>query len=100
MKTIKKPNFTCCFVNTEDKPVKTRHIAWSASISGDYVVIDEIVERFYPHPDAPEDSLIQVIIPIFRAKLLKSDQKAAAILNAINSQNILNEIFGKTNEGF
>lgn len=50
-------------------PVKERHIGWKAArcqIKSNNVVLYEVVERWYRHPDAPEHALIPVMETVVR----------------------------------
>lgn len=87
---MKEKNFSCCFVNTEDPPVKTEHIGWIAKYKGKNVALYEIVDCFYNHPEAVDLSLIQVIRILHTKTVNKNSEEAASILNMINAQNILN----------
>jgi hypothetical protein len=69
---------------TTGKPVKRKHICWNYWEGHDsnkpFIVLEEIVENYYPHPEAPEHALIQ---QIEREEVVRFDQltiKAAPVL--------------------
>lgn len=47
------------FVNTEDRPIKTKHICYFTESDGRDFELYEVVEEYFPHPDAPDDLMVQ-----------------------------------------
>ena len=47
------------FVNTEDPPLKTKHICYFTEGDGREFVLYEVVEEYFPHPDAPGYAMVQ-----------------------------------------
>ena len=46
------------FVNTEDPPLKVKHICYFTKQDGEKLKLCEVVEEYHPHPDVPSDILI------------------------------------------
>lgn len=57
------------FVNTGDAPVKTVHICYFVKSNGLMYELFEVVEEYFPHPDAPNDALI------FTVEVYKRDER-------------------------
>ena len=49
------------FVNTEDFPLQTKHICTFTKGDDIEFVLYEVVEEYFPHPDAPNDFMVQCI---------------------------------------
>lgn len=60
---IKSDNFTACFVNSLDLPIKECHICYDVKkrLGGEEIDIEEVYEAYYPHPEAPNDATISVL---------------------------------------
>ena len=41
-------------INNENPPVKSKHIYYMVQRDGNKVILSELLENCYPHPDAPE----------------------------------------------
>lgn len=60
-------NMTVAFVNTNQTPLKTKHICyytqkvWDIEARTTRIVLMEIVEHTYPHPQAPDVAIINVL---------------------------------------
>jgi hypothetical protein len=70
-------------INTE--PVSEKHICWyTVADSYDNIQLVEVVERFYVHPQAPDDAYIQQteVISRNRASRLSSEAAAWILLEA------------------
>lgn len=57
------------FVNTKDSPIKTKHICYFTKSESHLYELYEVVEEYFPHPDAPDDALI------FRIEIYKRDRR-------------------------
>jgi len=79
MKSIITDGFSACFVNTLNKPVKTIHLGWIANVNEETASLSEIVEEWHLHPDAPNESYIQLTRIHHRESYKKNDPKAAKI---------------------
>lgn len=69
MNTINKENFQACFVNTTQEPKKKKHICYTVSKKSSFNEPDQwslnAIEWWtYPHPDAPEDAVITIIVSV------------------------------------
>lgn len=77
-----KQNLACCFVNTDQLPLSSKHIAFSASTilenGSEYIVINEVVENNYPHPEYPKEATINCLEVRTIYKQLKSSNLAFA----------------------
>lgn len=77
-------------INTDNQIVDQKHITFFAKENSDgYMVIYEVVENFYIHPDTMElylnnqpYALIQQTEVIERAKIINSDAKGIALRDA------------------
>lgn len=73
-----------CFVNTDQLPKSVRHLSYFTSREGvgaaEYIVLSEVIECTYPHPDAPD--MANVVCISYRAveKVRVGDNRAAPIL--------------------
>ena len=74
----------CCFVNTEQKPVKIRRMGMYAySKHENDILVSEWCEVFYPHPDAPEDALVSIYRPLPVTHPVGSDKLIVFAINAV-----------------
>lgn len=86
-------------INEEEKPIKKRHIGWTyrvdpSSTMGDLILI-EIVECYYKHPEAPENALIQKIELIDIDKIKYIEEKAAPLHLLKNASENISLIYEK-----
>ena len=44
--------------NEIEPPVKEKHVCWNVRKDSDIYILEEIVESYYKHPDAPDLALI------------------------------------------
>ena len=59
---VKDDTTLVAFVNSEQPPIKTRHICYYATDAGNGEInLCEVFEATYPHPEAPQDAVIPVI---------------------------------------
>lgn len=72
---------TCAFVNTDQYPLSVKHICYYATSSykdGEKKIhLWEVVDETYPHPDVPENSVINVI-KTHLIRTMKADNLNAA----------------------
>lgn len=64
--------------NTPEDVVSTKHICYYAKSEGPDIVLYEVVEVCYKHPQAPEDAVVPVIEVHVSKKVKKVDPEAAA----------------------
>jgi hypothetical protein len=50
-----------CFVNTDQYPIKTEHVCYYTSGDSEEISLFEIVKEYHPHPDAPEEAIVDVM---------------------------------------
>lgn len=93
-------NFLICVT---EKPVKQKHISWSYWETTEnrmpIIVLNEIVENFYRHPQAPDDAFIQQIEMIERKRFNKNGHEAASVMllkHALDNCSLVN---GNTKNG-
>ena len=69
-----------CFVNTDQLPKSVRHLSYFTSREGEYIILSEVIESTYPHPDAPD--MANVVCISYRAveKVRVGADRAAPIL--------------------
>ena len=73
-----------CFVNTDQLPKSVRHLSYFTSREGvgasEEIVLSEVIECTYPHPDAPD--MANVVCISYRAleKVRVGADRAAPIL--------------------
>jgi len=51
-----------CFVNTEQEPLETKHVCWHVRDKENNLELVEVVEEFYPHPDAPDIARVSLLV--------------------------------------
>lgn len=75
--------------------MKTKHISWTVNEIGDSIVLYEIVENYYDHPDAEEYAIIPKLEMIEVKRIIKRDILNAAPLfqlrDALNTVSFLEE---------
>uniref|UniRef100_A0A6M3LHN8 Uncharacterized protein n=1 Tax=viral metagenome TaxID=1070528 RepID=A0A6M3LHN8_9ZZZZ len=83
-------------INITTEPIKYKHISWNVEIRGREIILYQIVENIYKHPDAPEHATIS---KIEEEKVLSYniiDKKAASLFLLKNAlDNISNFIVTK-----
>ena len=99
MNTINNPDFQACFVNTTNPPVKVIHLGWIAKVGLEEAQLSEIVEEWYPHPDAPDISFIQLVRIHIRETAKRGTGNAAKIELLHHAQtNIDGSVIAKNSE--
>jgi len=74
-------------------PVKEQHIGWKATRcphKSSNVVLYEVVERWYRHPDAPDDALIPVMETVVRHSCRATAPEAGPINLLLHTETTLN----------
>lgn len=89
-----------CFINSDEPPKEIKHICWFVNEGHDYggkrvLILGEVIEETYPHPDAPEDAIVKRLnyryiksvseIDADIEKLILAAEKACSKLNPIKS---------------
>lgn len=80
-----------------EKPVSQRHISWSYREDCEYIMLDEIVENTYRHPEVPELATIPLIERFEVKRLKKIDSKAASIMLLKNALDNCTQVNGTEN---
>jgi len=66
-------------INEDFSWKKEVHIAWCETETENKLRLYEIVERYYPHPDAPEQAFVQVIEKVLRGEFEVTQPEFAAV---------------------
>ena len=68
---VQNDKITACFVNSEVPPVKTEHICYyTQSLEPDTIDLMQVVKETYPHPEAPDNAIVELIT----TKLVKRER--------------------------
>lgn len=81
------------FVNTEDCPLKTKHICYFAKDSGTEIELYEVVEEYFPHPDAPDELMVQCIKVYCRDKKRLTNSKSSPLVKSVCAENALRMMY-------
>jgi len=73
-------NLQVCFVNTNQEPVKTRHVCFYTIDNGQEISLIEVKEVFFPHPDAPEVAIVSVFQNFHRGSRKRTDFNCAPLI--------------------
>jgi hypothetical protein len=84
---MNKNKMQVCFVNTDQIPLSTKHLSFFASKDADNIHLHEVVEETYPHPEAPECAVIQLITTRFIEQFSRLDKRASAAILLEAAQN-------------
>lgn len=66
-------------INVNTLPEKSKHIAWKVHENDNFLILDEIIENYYQHPDTMGVALLPKI-EIKRIKAINKNSKKAAPL--------------------
>lgn len=84
------------YVNTEDPPLKTKHICYFTESEGMEYELYEVVEEYFPHPDAPDDFMVQCL-KIYRGDKQKlTDFKCGPLIQSWGMENTLKLLYPVT----
>lgn len=81
-------------INITTDPVETKHISWHVFEDGNSIVLLEIVENYYNHPEAPGYALISKIETVVKDRVTKGSIKSSPLnqlKDALNTINLLYE---------
>lgn len=67
--------------------VRSRHICYFTESQGEEILLYEVVEEFYKHPEAPTVALVPVIVTHLIESLRRFDSRAAAMVLLEAAQN-------------
>ena len=77
------------FVNNETPPIKTKHICYFTKSVKFELELYEVVEEYFPHPDAPDDCMIQCIKVYHRDTQKLTNFKGSPLLQSLAAENTL-----------
>ena len=78
----------CCFINTEDTPIRAEHICYfTRKESNDQIVLCEVYKEYYDHPDAPGEALVSVVLTRSIRSYSRHEQRAAPVIIMEAAQN-------------
>ena len=81
-------------INEEEFPERIYHVGYRIREKGGYIILDEIVECYYIHPESKDHALIPKIEVRERRKFLRNQEKAAPLFllkHAINNIHLMFE---------
>lgn len=81
------------FVNTVDSPFKTRHICYFTRGDGEKFELCEVVEEYYPHPDAPDDAMVQCLKVYNRDEQKITSIKSGPLVQSWGAENTLRLLY-------
>jgi hypothetical protein len=81
------------FVNTEDPPLKTKHICYFTKSEGTEYELYEVVEEYFPHPDAPDYCMLPCFKIYNRDKRKLSDPKSGPLIQSWGMENTLKLLY-------
>lgn len=81
------------FVNTSDPPLYTKHICYFTRGDGTEFELCEVVEEYFPHPDAPDDATIQCLNIYNRDKRKLVDCRSGPLIQSWGSENTLKQLY-------
>lgn len=85
-------------LNTTEEPVKRRHISWSIKTEPESIILYEIEECYYRHPQAPNDAIIGRIEENERIRCHLQSAAASPLLVLLHTLNTITTIFGTGEE--
>jgi len=81
------------FVNTEDFPLKTKHICYFTKGDGREFELYEVVEEYFPHPDAPKNFMVQCFKVYSRDKRKLTDLRSGPLIQSWGMENTLRQLY-------
>lgn len=87
------------FVNTVDPPLRSKHICYFTRGDGVEFELCEVVEEYFPHPDAPDDAVVQCINIYNRDKQRIPSLKSGPLVQSCASENTLRLLYPVTHLG-
>jgi hypothetical protein len=81
-------------LNTTEEPVLKKHISWTVEEYQDLIILFEIEECCYKHPEAPENALIQRIEKNERIRYHKLSAAASPLFVLEHTLNTITGLFG------
>jgi hypothetical protein len=88
---ISDSTMTVCWVNTENEPIRTEHVAYHCKDKDKDVELFEIVREYYPHPTSPEDAQVSLLNIRFVERINKKSIQSSKLMLLAHVQNVLIE---------
>lgn len=83
--------------NQDGEHVHEKHISWFTKkdimFEGDFIGLYEVVEKYYPHPDAPKNAVVPVLETRLVASFKRCQFDAAALVILEAAMNTVSTIF-------
>lgn len=83
-------------INLESKPIDSKHISWSVYQDGNCIVLQELVENYYEHPQAKGYALIPKLELVEKKRVYKEKEKAP-LYQLINALQTVDLVFQNSN---
>lgn len=93
------PAIKVAFVNTEQKPLYTRHICFKVTAIKEAVALVEVYREYFPHPDGPELGSVSVVTTRIVHTYNRTDPNSAAIVLLEAAQNNSMNLYENTIKG-
>ena len=81
------------FVNTDDPPLKTKHICYFTKNDGLEFELFEIVEEYFPHPDASGYAMMRCFKVYNRDKRKLTERKCGPLIQSWGAENTLKLLY-------
>ena len=85
-----------CFVNSEEPPLKVKHICYFTTRDGDGFVLWELVEEYFPHPDAPDEAILPCYNIYSRDKRNLTENACGPLIQSWAMENTLKLLYPVT----
>lgn len=80
---LSNDDLVCCFVNSSQEPIREEHVCFyvqpAVMHKEKYLQLIEVIKKFYPHPEAPTDMMVELLTTRV-VKTIKKDTSEAASL--------------------
>ena len=84
------------FVNTVNPPLQVKHICYFTRGDGEKFVLYEVVEEYFPHPDAPDDAMVQCLKVYNRDEKRITSIKSGPLVQSWGAENTLRLLYPVT----
>ncbi|MFW6273208.1 MAG: hypothetical protein ACOC2U_05460 [bacterium] len=78
-------------INLENEPIDSKHISWNVYQDGNCIVLQELVENYYEHPQAKGYAVIPKLELIEKKRVFNEKEKAPLkqLINALQTIDLL-----------
>lgn len=90
---IQTDEMVACFVNTEQPPIRKKHICFNVKVEGYDCVLSRIDKYYYPHPSAPDTATICVVRETFVKSMRTTNPLAAGLMMVFHAQNNMKNLY-------